>query len=225
MAVLLSYPRSGNTWLRYCIEFLSKRPTAIPGSKQQGGNPVSEVIKGMGVNLKATPICSKSHNIGDISERHKLIVIVRDYKEAIVRHYKNISNNHKELKKVFLRETEGSIRTGVDYTKILEFYDAHTGDKTLVYYEDLITKPKKSILQVIDFLEVDHKYMNEFFNKYNFHKNQGIKSYHGGSFTHGDSNRLREHQNALPQEMLVFMTDAMKNRHPEIFNKYLKRYE
>ena len=120
MTTLLSYPRSGNTWLRYCIEFLSKKPTAIPGSKNLGGNSICEVIPNMGVDIKAHPICGKSHNTLDLNKKHKVIVLVRDYKEAIVRHYKMLAKDTCAIKKQFLLATTGKSRSGVDYIKILE---------------------------------------------------------------------------------------------------------
>lgn len=223
MAKLLSYPRSGNTWLRYCIEFLSKKPTANPKSKLAGGNSICQVIPNMGVDLNAASICSKSHNTTDINNRHKIIVLVRDYKESIVRHYNILPK--KQIYQTFLKETSGKKRTGVDYIKILEFFDEFEGEKILIYYEDLILNPSDSILKVLDFLEIDHLYVKEFFKKYKFHHSQGLKSYHGGSFTKGAANKLKAHQNSLSSTTLAKMTNSLKTNHKYIFDKYLKRYE
>jgi len=151
-------------------------------------------------------------------------VLVRDYKEAIARHYKMIKSRV-ELRKIFLNETAGKSRNGVDYIKILEFYDELEDDKRLlIYYEDLIINPQKSIVDTIDFLNVDHTYVDDFFKNYKFHQAQGVMSYHDTSYTGGQA-RLKKHQSALPDALLNSVTNSIKARHGHIFSKYLKRYE
>jgi len=133
--------------------------------------------------------------------------------------------NLDDLKQRFIRETAGKSRKGVDYIKILQYFDELEENKILVYYEDLILNPREPIIKVIDFLGVDHTYVDEFFNNYDFHQAQGIKSYHGGSFTKGSKGKLKTHQESIPPAMLREMTESIKTRHGHIFDKYLTRYE
>ena len=57
MVYLVSYQHSGNTWLRYCIEYLTKCPTW--GHREFS---ISERKSNfLDINLKNKPICIKRH--------------------------------------------------------------------------------------------------------------------------------------------------------------------
>ena len=220
---LLSYPRSGSTWLRYCIEFLSKKPTGFINSDNLGDAPIYKKIPSIGVvDEDEFSIIIKSHNPDfKPTADFDLIVLVRDYKEAIPRHHK--AKIKSELFEMFSSDTVGSKNESVDYLKVIERYDCYEGNKILIYYEDLMTYPKPNILKVKDFLKIDDKYVNVFFQNYLFHKRQGIKAYHSFSMTKG--NDLKFHQNKINKQTLANMTNLLKERNNDIFNNYLKRSE
>lgn len=221
---ILSYPRSGNTWIRYILEFLSKRPS-------QGYNNRLDIALGeridIGVDLTASPIAFKSHKLlNDINGTEKLLVIIRDYKEAIVRHAKSggfISQD--QMRKHFIQQTEGKSNLDVDYIDVIETYDIWDNDKKLlIYYEDLITNPILEINKIINFTDLKESiYKDEFFNNYDKHKNNSIVSYMPGSHTKG--NDLKFHSSSLSNSYIEFMTNHLKTNHNIVFNKYLKRYE
>lgn len=94
--LLLSYPRSGNTWSRYCIEYLTKRPTGeaeylfpINRYNKFMNNPINNNFE-LGVDYNRAPII-KLHEYTPKYEEKKyggkyLILILRNYKECILRH-------------------------------------------------------------------------------------------------------------------------------------------
>lgn len=217
--ILLSYPRSGNTWVRYIFEFLSKRPTQ--GYDHKTDAPLGKRVD-IGVDLSAPPIAVKSHNeLGGPDD--KLLVVVRDYKEAITRHAKAGGwNTDQKLKEHFIQETSGKERAGVDYVKILQLYDEYEGDKLLVYYEDLIEKPKDTITKIVKWSCISDEYVHLLFENFEEHKKNSIKSYSPKS--HSGGSNLKFHSSQLKPEFISFMTDHIKNKHPNVFDKYLKRY-
>lgn len=216
---LLSYPRSGNFWTRYIIEYISKRPTQGYDSHLDG--PLSNRYN-LGVDLSAKPIVIKSHaETGGPDDG--IILIIRDYKESITRHAK--SGNFKtpnRMKEHFIHETQGISHQGVDYIKTIELYDKFPGKKMVFYYEDLLQHPKNEIAKIVDFLNLDVSLMDKFMNEYNIHFKKSAKGYHAGSHTMG--NNIHYHISSLSDQYIKFMNYHVKSNHADIFNKYLKRY-
>ena len=97
---LLSFPKSGNTWMRYCIEALTRRPTAEYNLEAK---PISLPLGytcGHSLDLSMTPVW-KIHNKNDLNfagynhnpQSDILIFLVRNPKEAIIRHIGKVSLN------------------------------------------------------------------------------------------------------------------------------------
>ena len=79
--LLLSYPRSGNTWIRYFIEHVSERPTI--GYKENYKNFDSPLL----CKKYHDPIAIKRHGlIKDPVEHDGLILVLRNPKECLLRH-------------------------------------------------------------------------------------------------------------------------------------------
>lgn len=217
---LVSYPRSGNTFVRYCVEYISKQPTV-------DWPAICERVADMNVNLSADPIMFKSHrytgtNVG-IEAPSKMIALVRDYKECIPRHFKEQSK-FKNLFDMFVAETVGTKNeTGADYISILQAYEERKGPKYLLHYEDLILKPKETIKNLAKFLELENKYLDEVLNNYEKHRGMGLKSYHARSFTKG--NDIKFHQKSIDKNTLQKMTTYLRQTYPQLFKTYLRRYQ
>lgn len=219
---IFSYPRSGNTWVRYFLEFLSKKPTKGYDNKIDGCPTMKANV---GVDFSKQPIAYKSHKIYNLKENEKMICIVRDYKETLPRHAKAGGHNTpRKMKAHFIQQTEGRSNADVDYMDVIETYDiSPVNRKLLVYYEDLLTYPRSEIKRIIDFLNINDKYLSDFMKDYERHKNNSIKAYAPGSYTKGSN--FKFHSSTLNPKYLDFMTNHLKEKHTELFNKYLKRYE
>lgn len=222
---LLSYPRSGNFWVRYIIEYISRRPTQGYNSTIDGPIGARHHI---GVDLDDDVIAIKSHaEIGNADD--EIILIIRDYKEAITRHAKetikhaqNDGYYQEDMKLHFIHETQGVSNIGVDYIGILERYDSFPGRKMFLYYEDLLLNPKFEISKIVDFMNLDFQRFEKFMTKYYIHHNRSVESYHAGSHTKGTS--MHHHISSFSNEYIKFMDEYIKNLHPVIYNKYLSRY-
>lgn len=218
---LLSYPRSGNTFVRYCVEYISKRPSVDHPS-------IGKKFPELGVDLSAPVIMFKSHrwkpdNMG-LEGADGLIALVRDYKECIPRHYKENPKHKKDLFNMFVSEVKGiDNETGADYISVLQAYDQRIGPKHFIYYEDLILKPRQTIIKLAEFIGFKNDHLEDLLNNYDKHQKFGIKAYHAKSHSLGKD--IKFHQKQLDKNILNKMTAHLKKVHPDLFQKYLTRYE
>ncbi|MDP2685272.1 MAG: hypothetical protein Q8P20_09645 [bacterium] len=223
--VLLSFPRSGNTWLRYIMEFISKRPTCqapahrcVEGFAEKLGVVSSDL--NLGVDITKKVILIKRHSFeykwDDWTKANcRLVLLVRSYKEAILRHAFASKKSQDDA------EIDKGIRT---YMDCLSSYDAFNGQKICIYYEDLIINPKKNIGGLVDFLGVPkNEYYDIFFKDYEKHKEACLRYYKPGAMTRGKSNKMGWHsEHADPVILNRIMAGIRSNK--RLYNKYLKRY-
>jgi hypothetical protein len=180
----------------------------------------------IGVDLSKPPILTKSHKFygSEYDDGEKVIFLIRDYKECMTRHaiaerWKG-SYDEKAIRK-FDSETKGK-NSAVDYIEVLQHYDKWPKEKLLLYYEDLMTKPKIQIDRIAELFSIDKKRVHKMFQNYNRHFNSGIQVYHARSITKGK--KLTQHQDKLKPATRKYMINQIKNNHPEIYKKYLSRY-
>lgn len=149
-------------------------------------------------------------------EADRLILLVRNYKEAIIRH----QDGKVELNPQFLL---GNI---LNYYELLRFYDDFNGSKILFYYEDLISDPEKIIRKALEFLdETTHEQrIGEFFPYLQYHKNTCINVYaqHGKSYTKGEHDIF--HSAKISKTKIRKWDAFMREQDPDLFDKYLNRY-
>lgn len=151
--ILLSYPRSGNHFVRFIIEYISNRPTA--GCYASPTDTFICVKQFKNINLlkhvdcKSPPITVKWHVVPPHGGTG-LILIVRNFIECI--------SSHKNYN-IPLRGN-GSVE---DYMKLLSYYNNYTGLKLIIYYEDLINNPKTIAQDLYTFLKLtDSRYLKHF---------------------------------------------------------------
>jgi len=223
---LMSYPRSGNTWLRYIVEFFAK-------TKSYGhtgcdvDNNISEKIKTLGnVDNNNEPFLFKRHwfekNDNPNYNEDNLIVILRNYKECIVRH------SGKKSFEDFCGIIMGNHIFG-DYMFGLKVYEKWGGKKEILYYEDLIINPRAQIEKILSFFDIpiDGR-LDEFMNNYELHKKESLKYYSQNiaqSATNGDSGKLKFHSNIYNEKQIKERDDFVNEKFPDLYEKYLKRYE
>lgn len=222
--VLLSFPRSGNTWLRYIAEFLYKRPTCqAPMNRCINGIDKKGVISSdlnLGVDISKKAILIKRHYIGHkwdnwTKENCRMILLVRNYKEAVLRHA-TASRKNQDIK-----EIEKCIS---GYMHCLSSYDVFDGEKMCVYYEDLITRPQQEVRRLVKFLgKPKPGCFDRFFSNYNHHKSKSLNYYKPGAMTRGKVDKLDWHSRCAPQNILDKITKDVKSN-SRLYIKYLRRY-
>lgn len=219
---LLSFPGSGNTWTRYCIEFITKRPTgeAIYLFPMQKDNrrmdcPLNNNFP-LGVDYDAPPVI-KIHNIKDrfpIGENDYLIVVVRNYKESLLRHL----GSDGARARATLQDPDNM------YTGALRTYHHWPKERRLlIYYEDFMQFPEKTLYQLADFFQTGHELIPPFIADLEKHRKNGINIYEHTSVTHGKD--LHYHGNRISEEMRKEFDALCEALDPEMFNTYLLRYK
>lgn len=220
---LLSYPSSGNHWVRFIIEWFSGRPTIgcmeaagkdTPICKNSiDGNPLSHV------DINLYPIAFKSHEPEKIIDngKNKLITLVRNYKECIA------SRSDKES----LKSNGLNVKEIDRYIKIITTHQNFRHDKLLIYYEDLIDKPKKTISDLTKFLNI---YSNR--DAIIFHKNHDLfcrssLSAKGRWWKEPTSNRKQiYHSRILNKSQLIDSDSYISCRHGSsvsVLERYLEK--
>lgn len=195
-AAIGGFPRSGNTWLNYIVTTLL-----------DGKEPIEkEIVK-------------SNHRFSLIQSNKTPILIVRDYKECMPRHfgYKDIEN--KDFKKLSKSGYKFSL-----YIKNLQDYDKIFDKALLVYYEELMKYPNNEILRIGKFIDKE-KNVPIFLENYEFHKNKSLELKNDPSRAGTISGEdLHYHSKNLSQSTLFRLYNHFKNDHPKIFEKYLKCY-
>jgi hypothetical protein len=174
MDYLLSYPRSGNTWVRFLIEWFSGKPTSgITGPDARYADRsmyLRENFKEALNHVSGEFIIEKAHTNNQVKdEGGKLLLLIRNPKEAIIRHENSL---------------RGPAING--YMSLLETYHNWDEDRRkIIYYEDLITNPKETINEMLIFLGISTEKLPSFMENYDHHFNLSVKSYGAGSKTGG----------------------------------------
>lgn len=220
MNYILSYPRSGSTWIRYCIEYLSKKPTIGSYSKHPTGhhsNIISSLID-LGVDETANPIFLRTHDPKDIPGKSKIIFLLRNYKEVIIRHQEMSQSDNllNSLRDHIFGEEQGS-----NYLKLINFFDSYPGEKLIIYYEDLISNPDLEIRRLAKFISAEGNEMESLISNLEEHKKNSLKVY-GKSKTGGNEKIV--HSKVISDKDKNQIDSEVKSRNPKIYDNYLTRY-
>jgi hypothetical protein len=167
---LFSYQGSGSNYLRYCIEFLSKKPTQGP--------------------FRLIPhdqefILMRSHYAFELSKNEKVVILIRNPFELIFR--ENVLNNtRKDI-------CENMHTICGRYQSFIENYP----DSKIFFYEEVVNnfdKIKELIKYYEIILEVD---INEFESNLEHHK---INSYKLGNNFYSDKSNIFYSKNLSDEE-------------------------
>lgn len=216
--VLLSYPRSGNHWVRFIIEWFSGRPTKglTPADPPIHKNlPNKDILAHVNGN---NFIIYKEHGIPK-GNLNKLILILRNPKECIYRHTKDLK--------------VGQIDS---YMKLINFYNNYGGKKLLIHYEDLILEPKNIITTITKFLEIyKEEKINNFMENYDLFFKESVNIYDNtnkNKIISGNKKRVSEtkgekilyHSKKIEETKIKDFNNYINKKYPNIKN-YILRYE
>lgn len=225
--LLLGYPRSGISWLRYICRNLYGLEEI--GSHWEDDNPFVW-------NYDPSTPFIKRHWLDDrkyIEDSNiDLILIVRNYKECIVKHNKDKVANGMNIDDIFDR----SLSTGYDntipsYIHPLYIYDIWPDNKRkhLVYYEDLMSTEEETIEKLAYFLQDAKGLANifyDFIKNLEYHKRYSITLYENPdnkSETKGEE--LIYHSKTLTDKQKIEWDKKIRTLYPTIYHRYLHRYK
>jgi hypothetical protein len=228
---LLSFPHSGNTWLRYCLEFLTNRPTLYRDTNHPRWN---EFLISWPVAWQAMleidnnkPLIEKMHCIRETMLRgkneticlnpdvDKLMFILRNPKETIARvEYSNFDTLLEATCRIYYPHHF--------YFENLALFDSWPAERRhLVYYEDLITKPRETLAAILAFLQEPDTRLDQFMDEYEEHKNRSLSLYSGATSRGSDP---LFHSKKLSAQYRKQVDTWIADAYPELWEKYLQRY-
>jgi len=192
----LGHPRSGNTWVEYIC----------------GCFGVSNYIKAHGgANFPG------HRGIKNWNEDYWMIFMIRDYKEAILR--------HQLFEEEATPEKVANIALNKEYAEGIEIYDSWPNKKMHIYYEDLISEPSSTLCELANFVGCEETVYKKFMAEYEDHRNASIRLYSsalGPSVTGG--NKKDHHKFRLSYEDRVESDRLIREGIPALYEKYLTRY-
>lgn len=227
--LLLGYPRSGNNWMRYIIEYFSDYsttcipPVMVGAGNTPNRNPFHLIIDDISSENKTKDVLFY-HSHGKVTgenvlpyltDDYKLIMVVRNYKECLVRH--NFPNPNQPINLDALETQKDK------YLTILKDYHEYQGEKIILYYEDFIDKEllKDTVTSLCDFLGV--KEIDEsFFNDLAKHINNSKSLYNKADDTKSDGTKFF-HSKRLTTDQMKDMDKSIVANHKELC-LYLSRY-
>jgi hypothetical protein len=229
LPLLASYPNSGTNLTRYIIEYFTMCPT--PGQPR--------LIHGDNFCIDRAHIAYPiMHNYTNV------IMLLRDYKECIVKTRPRRAAEHKDVSKFLSVERE--VQSPTWYIDNLSAFDKFAGNKLLIYYECLTCKKKrcetvrlivKFILEALkgvdkayDYLAMgvndEHK-LESFLLNVDWHYDNAVRLYQSRGYKSctGKTNDRMYHQNAwlTPQQQEDYDRFYFE-RYPDLTKKYLFSY-
>ncbi len=221
---LLSALRSGNTWMRYCIEVLTERPTAEFMFKIRPDALPFGLICDHPIDMAKAPVW-KAHILDDLNclgrrpynnKEDHLILLIRNPKETIIRETGSAALG---------ALTSGEGRKNFQrYFENLAIYDEWQGKKYLIYYEDFMTNPRRILEKIVDFLGDSQEKFDDFFAHYQEHKIKSIKLYadyfYTQSITKGED--LLAHSRKLSRDHRNELDVWIDKNYRHLWQKYLK---
>ncbi len=140
MFLIASYPRSGNHLVRFCIEYVTGRPT-LGHCRNPNDLPIHlngfADAPGILNHVGGKPIAHKLHNLGElkrIQEKYQIdgiILIKRDIMEAI------LANTNKRVKGRKIRDLKRQIS---NYIELESYYTDIDLPKVCIHYENLVSQ-------------------------------------------------------------------------------------
>lgn len=203
---LMAYPRSGVSWLRYIARIIGGLP-AIDAHTIDDDNERFQKVHWLFEE-------EKDHSRG-------LVVIVRNYKEAIIRHNKDHEDCDQDFKFYKSLSLEASY-PNISYLHPIHTYDNWPNDKFLIYYEDLVEKPEDTIRFIGNMMDLD---VESFLVSYERHKRQSIELYSTlGNRSETGGEKVVHHSQHLDLYKQLEWDFHLAWNYPELYDTYLTRY-
>lgn len=231
---ILGYPKSGNNLFCFSLSHILNEEIWMI-------NPNASLQRWFSPSLSATTNHSflfshAPHLLGlhkADQNRDHLIVIVRNYREALIRFAIDTPSQLKEftpdkiislLFQSLQAPTSCYQMGGYDYINILRCYDNwNPKTRTLIYYEDLLTDFEATMANCLMSLNVQECKFDEFVAHKEAYFKQCKESYrYGKTMSQGD---LTYHQKTWLSPKVARRIDLLvQQKFPYYWNQYLQRY-
>lgn len=223
--VLYSYPRSGTNFLTYTINnivFYQRGSRKFSTSNRVGSFKNYHGSTAYNVLLK-----TKKLDFDIDKKRDYLIVLVRNYREAMLRDFGlNVDRIIEHIK------DDSSDCTSRRYFEILKDFNQWPKDRRLlIYYEDLMTDTPHELRKIAKFLNSSSLLLDRYIKNLNYHKEKMLVQYNllhnktDYSSTKTMGKDMNYYSRQISFEKIKLIDNAAKERAPFLFKKYLERYD
>jgi acetyltransferase-like isoleucine patch superfamily enzyme len=243
---IIGYPRSGNNWLRYLVEYFTKYETVCEPANTPMRKPLHLLcpsIDSVNKDTKDNDALWNTHGhepgVNKMLKKAqgKQILILRNYKECIPRHinvaypFEIYDNNFKDTGKltnldlIFNEANDGNSLDLIHYLSLLNDYYNYEGEKLLLYYEDLINKEtiKESLIKLINFLDGDITLIDAFLDTYEERSNECKVLYKPLGGSQSPAGQSIFHSKVFTDEQKYFMDDLILSDYSHLTD-YVKCY-
>jgi len=215
--ILVCYPRSGSTWLRYIIEYFTNKAT-------MGGYNVPLAVEQSILKINTPSILTRKHEWDNNWNPHntRVLLLVRNYKECIIR-------NMQDIMPVGIEMLNNSIVGNKYFNYILPIisFNDFDGKKQLMYYEDLIQNLESEIKKMLSFFEfeISQTAIEEFIHNVSYHKSKSIEIYNTDYYSETGGATISHHANKLTRDQQILWDNVAHESAPVVYQKYLTRYK
>lgn len=228
MNYLISYPRSGNSFIRYIIEYLSKRPTLNCITDNKHGPIYKEGASLIEID-DFEPILRKEHHWEyikfELNCQSIIIILVRNYKDAIISHFlrrirkRDLILNRNRQKIINWDEI---YTMSYQYLDLIDNFDKINNRKLLIYYEDFINEPFESVINIYNILNIiNAEKLNNFRESFKIIKADSINLYKAKKL----HPRLLKIKEEISEKELNEFDRFIESKNEQLYDRYLKRYK
>ena len=228
---ILSFPSSGKHWTLHILDkTFSLGLTIISEENRKRTTSISDKMR-----ISHSHLCWEC-DVKPLEETFGNIFLLRSYKENVTKFAEkhDLSNIESFKKYIDLGEPLNNSVPNQSYMRLVSEFDKMDKPKLLVYYEDLIQDPKKEIVRISEWLkeffsfEYDPSDIDKFIFDIDVQKEEG-KKFHFSSVRNindlKSNGKIHFHSDKVSVEMKKSIDGYIKSEYPELFEKYLKRYE
>ncbi|HEY2810966.1 MAG TPA: sulfotransferase domain-containing protein [Rhabdochlamydiaceae bacterium] len=222
----LSYARSGTNLTSCYLQYLTQKPIKFlfDESTFLAENRLRTPLD------YTKPVLYRTHFPKDLTrinpQKNKLLYILRNCKESILRHNYQMFESPEEYRDLF-KKNHVIVR---EYMEALQLYDKWAPSmRLLVHYEDLLTDPMTVVKQILEFFDepvpenLTPELLKEISDKTLASYNKQHKAISGGSHSKGQD--LLYHTKNLPPHILQDIDVFLQTNYPILWQNYLYRYK
>jgi len=220
---LLTFPRSGTNLISCYLQALTGKP--IHWIKQNDRRTSDNRIH-VPINYSKL-VLWRDHGKHDLlifnKNQNKLLFVLRNYKECISRHMASKEAiTPEQLELAFLMKSDLVLQ----YINNIKMYDNWDPEnRLLINYEDLISNPVSEMRKVLEFFDEpvrSHRLNSEFLAAAS---KRALRSYQAQHGSHSKGKDTLYHSKKLPNEVLLSVDSEIEASWPDLWEKYLMRYQ
>lgn len=227
--------RSGTNLALCSLQLLTSKPIRwfnYSRLKKTGGEGTNRL--NLKIDNSKKPLY-RNHFVTHLDEvdalKNKLIMVIRNPKEVILRYCEdNLIDFKKYLSNTAMHfKYISSDKSFNYYLRLLRFYEQWEGEKYLVYYEDLLLHPQVVLKELLEFMQEGDERLEDYLENMDEYRARMLDSYSkqhkdtGGGVSKGKD--ILYHSKKVPVEYLQKADRILQAKAPDLWEKYLFRYE